>query len=533
MLPLRRRILLLGFALAPLAIVLACEKVPLLAPTGSTITLTTTATALSANGTAPVIAQVLEASGFPPHSGTHVTFVTTLGQLQPSEAETDVNGQVTATFVAGGSNGTATITAVSGGATTGSAGALKIFVGTAAVGRVSVTANPLTVPASGGTSTVSALVLDINGNPLVGSPVTFAATAGTLSSNLTVTNGNGVATSVLTTNIQSTVTASVGAQGSSTTTPPATGGTTPTTPTSSGQASGSVTINVAGSPLLTITVPTTPLSAGVAAAFTFVVTPATTNPSPIRSVTVNWGDGGPIQDLGAITGSNQVFHTYGSTGSFTITATVTDTFGTSATVSIPVVVNPRPQPVVTLTGPTTTPTAGTDTVFTGSVAPAANSGAVIQSVVMDYGDGTTQPLGAITGTAIALHHVYVSSGTFTATLTATDSNGGVGKSATSVFVQAATPLAVSLTSSQSPSGLNTNVTFTATAIGLGNAVVVSYHWVFRPGDEPTTSTNQQTRTYVTGSGSFTASVTITTSDGRTATGSTVITPYTEANLVIG
>ena len=526
MLPLRRRILLLGFALAPLAIVLACEKVPLLAPTGSTITLTTTATALSANGTAPVLAQVLEASGFPPHSGTHVTFVTTLGQLQPSDAETDVNGQVTATFLAGGSNGTATITAVSGGATTGSAGALKIFVGTAAVGRVSVTANPLTVPASGGASTVAALVLDINGNPLVGSPVTFTATAGTLSSNLTVTNGNGVATSVLTTNTQSTVTASVGAQAppSTPTTPPATGGTTPTTPASSGQASGSVIINIAGSPQLTVTPPTTPLSAGVPAAFTIVVTPATANASPIRSVMVNWGDGTPTQDLGAITGSNQVFHTYGSTGSFTITATVTDSFGTSVPVSIPVVVNPRPQPVVTLTGPTTTPTAGTNTTFTGSVAPAANSGAVIQSVVMDFGDGTTQQLGAITGTSIALQHVYQTSGTFTATLTATDSNGGQGKAATIVFVQPATPLAVSLTSSQSPSGANTNVTFTATAIGLGNAVVVSYHWMFRPGDEPTTSTNQQTRTYVTGSGSFTASVTITTSDGRTATGSTVITP---------
>jgi hypothetical protein len=80
--------------------------------------------------------------------------------------------------------------AVSG---TGVTGALKIFVGTAAVGRVSVTANPLTVPASGGASTVAALVLDINGNPLVGSQVTFTSTAGTLSSNLTVTNGNGVA----------------------------------------------------------------------------------------------------------------------------------------------------------------------------------------------------------------------------------------------------------------------------------------------------------------------------------------------------
>jgi Big-like domain-containing protein/PKD domain-containing protein len=529
MLPSCRRIPLLGFALALSALVLACEKQPLFAPTGSTITLTATTNTLSANGSTPITAQVIEASGFPPHSGTQITFVTTLGQIQPAEATTDVNGQVTATFLAGGQNGTATITAISGGTNTGTSGGLKILVGTAAVGRVSVTADPTTVPAAGGSSTIGALVVDINGNPLSGTQVAFTTTAGTLSQNLVNTNGSGVASTVLTTNVTATVTATVGAQGGSstttpppTTTPPATGG---TTPASSGQASGSVIVNVAGSPQLTITAPTTPLSAGVAATFTFVVTPAATNPSPIRNVTVNWGDGTPIQDLGAITGSNQVSHTYGSTGSFTITGTVTDSFGTSVPVSTTVIVNPRPQPVVTLTGPTTTPTAGTDTAFTGSVAPAANSGAVIQSVVMDYGDGTTQPLGAITGTSIALHHVYVTSGTFTATLTATDSNGGVGKSATSVFVQTATPLAVSLTSSQVSSGGNTTVSFTATVIGLGNAVVVNYHWVFGGSNGTAdTSNNQQSRTYPIGSGPITVSVTITTSDGRTATGSTVITP---------
>jgi PKD repeat protein len=190
-----------------------------------------------------------------------------------------------------------------------------------------------------------------------------------------------------------------------------------------------------------------------------------------------------------------------------------------------VIINPKAQPVVTLTGPTTTPTAGTDTLFTGSVAPAANTGAVISSVVMDYGDGTIQNLGAITGTTIALHHVYQAGGTYTASLTATDSNGGVGKSATSVFVQTATPLAVSLTSSQVTSGLNTTVTFTATVIGLGNAVVVNYHWDFDGGLPPAdTSSNTQTRTYVAGSGAKTITVTITASDGRTATGTTVITP---------
>jgi hypothetical protein len=525
MLSFRRRIFLLGIALASVAAGVTCEKVPLLAPTGSTITLTATATALSANGTTPITAQVIEAAGTPPHSGTHITFVTTLGRLQPAEAETDVNGQVSSIFMAGGSNGTATITALSGGASTGTTGSLKILVGTAAVGSVAVTANPNPVPALGGSTTVTARVLDVNGNPLVASPVSFTTTAGTLSTNVVPTDSNGGAAAVLTTSTQATVTASVGAQGtSSTPTPPATGGTT-TTPTSTGQASGTVTVNVAGAPTLIITVPTTPPSAGVPASFTFAVTAATANASPIRSVTVNWGDGSPVQDLGAFTGSNTVAHTYRSAGSYAINATVVDSFGTTVPFSTSVVVNPRPQPAVTLTGPTATPTAGTDTVFTGSVAPAANSGAVIQDVVMDYGDGTTQPLGAITGTSIALHHVYLTAGTYTATLTATDSNGGVGKSATSVFVQTATPLAVALTSSQVSSGGNTTVSFTATVIGLGNAVVVNYHWVFGGSNGTAdTSNNQQSRTYPIGSGPITVSVTITTSDGRTATGSTVITP---------
>ena len=100
------------------------------------------------------------------------------------------------------------------------------------------------------------------------------------------------------------------------------------------------------------------------------------------------------------------------------------------------VVNPKPQPAVTLTTTTTNPTAGTDVTFTASVAPAAGTGTVIQDVTIDYGDGTRTPLGPVTGTAIALHHVYQNGGTYTVTLRATDSNGGVGTAVTTVFVQA-------------------------------------------------------------------------------------------------
>src|SRR5688500_15536800 len=81
------RFAVVSLCLASLLIV-ACEKVPLLAPSGSTIILTASTTALPANGTADLVAQILEAAGTPPHSGTHVIFTTTLGVIEPAEAVT-------------------------------------------------------------------------------------------------------------------------------------------------------------------------------------------------------------------------------------------------------------------------------------------------------------------------------------------------------------------------------------------------------------------------------------------------------------
>ena len=428
---------LVGLAIAASA----CEKVPLLAPSGSIITLQTTATALPVNGSTDIIAQLIEPAGTPPQRGTLVSFTTSLGSIEPSQAETDISGRVVVKFLAGGGSGTATISAISGGVSVVAASALRILVGTAAVGSVRVSANPTLLPATGGSSTITAQALDINGNPLSAAPVNFSTTAGTLDQGFAITDQSGLASTTLRTSTQATVTAAIGAQGGSTTTPqrPPTTPTTPTTPAASGQASGTVVVNVSGAPTLVITPPTTAPSAGFPASFTFAVTAATANGSAIRNVIVNWGDG-QIQELGVVSGNAVVSHTYGSQGTYTILATATDSFGNVVSVSSSVAVNPRPQPTVTLTGPTTPPTAGTDTLFTGSVAPVAGNGSVITNVVMDYGDGTVQNLGAITGTNIALHHVYQNGGTFTARLTATDSNGGVGASATSVFVQGATPL---------------------------------------------------------------------------------------------
>src|SRR5947208_2869586 len=97
--------------LAAAGLAVGCQKVPLLAPSGSAITITASTTALPVNGTTQLVAQVIEASGTPPHAGTEITFTTTLGTIQPAQAETDAAGRVVVTFNAGTANGTAVITA--------------------------------------------------------------------------------------------------------------------------------------------------------------------------------------------------------------------------------------------------------------------------------------------------------------------------------------------------------------------------------------------------------------------------------------
>ena len=392
----------------------ACEKVPLLAPSGSTITLTASTTALSANGTMTIIAQVLEAAGTPPHSGTRITFTTTIGRIEPSEVNTDVGGRAQVTFVAGGSNGTATITAVSGGATTGTEGALKIAVGTAAAAKMIVSASPQSVSAAGGASTITATVLDTNGNALVGSPVLFTTTAGTLSADVAVTNNNGAAVIVLTTSQQATVTASVGV-GSSGTGGSGSGG--------SGSTTGTVTVNVRNAPSITVTAPATTIYKGVAARFTFTVTAASANSSAVREVKVNWGDG-RTDILGTFTGSQTQDHIFTNDGTFVVTGTVTDGSGDFNTTSTTVSVQNLPKASVLVTPSVFSASAPATITFTIAIS-GLPTGVSLRSVEIDYGDGQSEDLGATASASRS--HVYTTGGGVSrkVVVTAEDTSGQV------------------------------------------------------------------------------------------------------------
>jgi hypothetical protein len=356
---------LCGFA-AVLAV--ACDKVPLLAPQESTITLSSASTVVQANGTTQIHAIVIEPSGTPVHDGTTVLFTTNLGTLLPVEARTQ-NGVATVQFLGNGQSGKATIKALSGGS---ASDALELSVGAGASGRVSVTANPASVPAAGGTTTISAAVVDASGNPLFGVPVSFATTAGTFSSAVVNSDVSGTARTTLTTNQAASVTATAG----STTSAP-------------------VSITVAAVPVrptVSISVSATPTQGGVTT-FSLTVTPPATGGSPIQAVTVDYGDGSS-DDLGSISGTISIQHVYGDSGSFRPTVTVVDSAGTSVTASTVIFVQPI---IISITAQgTLNPQTFT---FTANVSPASSS---IASYTWTFDDGTPpQTTGTNTTT-----HVY-------------------------------------------------------------------------------------------------------------------------------
>src|SRR5262245_3784228 len=175
-------------------LVAACDKVPLIAPTGSAITLSANSSSVPTNGTVGLTAFVTESSGTPVQNGTTVRFTTTLGTVSPAETQTS-NGVAVATFNAGSNSGLATIHAISGGAgggagttnggtgtgtttTTTSTNVVTITVGVAAVKTVTVSASPTSVGPNGGSVTVTASVLDPNGGSLASIPVTFTTDHG-------------------------------------------------------------------------------------------------------------------------------------------------------------------------------------------------------------------------------------------------------------------------------------------------------------------------------------------------------------------
>lgn len=398
----------------PLGVV-SCDKVPLLAPTGTVLTLLAAADTAQLNSSVDIIATAIEngqassgtgtgtgttetrtGAGTPVQNGTVITFTTTIGQIEPTEARTH-NGQVTVKLITTGQSGVATVTAYSGGASSN----IRINVGSAAVDHVLLTASPQTLGPSGGTSTVNARVENVSGAGVPGVAVTFTADAGSLSPTTATTNSDGVATTTLTTSQRATITANIAGK--------------------------TATVVVGLNPRTGITLagPTTPVAAGVPASFTVGVS-ATAN---IRNVTIDFGDGSS-QGLGALSGSTTVQHTYNTSGSFTVTATASDASGFSEQVATSVTILPAQPPAVTISVSNPNPSVGETVILTATASGATST---ILSYQWNLGANAVPPTAETTGNQLTVS--YTATGTKIITVTVVQAAGPTGNGQTAIVVK--------------------------------------------------------------------------------------------------
>jgi PKD repeat protein len=154
----------------------------------------------------------------------------------------------------------------------------------------------------------------------------------------------------------------------------------------------------------------------------------------------------------------------------------------------------------------------------------ATGSSVIRDATINFGDGITQGLGTLAAPVTVAHSYNGSSNgstaTYTAAVTVTDVDNERSTASTIVNVTPRSALTIDLAASQATSvaGQGQTVTFTATVAG---GVAQSFAWDY-DGDgtvDATTSSNKVTRVY-TANGRYTATVTVQTIDGRSATART-------------
>jgi hypothetical protein len=261
-----------------------------------------------------------------------------------------------------------------------------------------VSASPSSVSQSGGTVTISALVLDSSNNPLPGVSVLFTSGSGTVSPTTSVSDSSGIARAQLTTTQTSTVTALAGS------------------------AKGDITVTVSAAPSVTIDNDGAAV-VGVPEPITVTAAAGANNSSPrqIQSVTVEFGDGA-VETRNNVTGSVAFTHVYGREGGFTITARAVDVSGNTGVSSKAIVVS-RSQPTATLTAPATVDMSDTGGVAGFTIAASAAAGQPpVQSVVVRLGDGTVIYSGSSGG---SFTYQFASTGTYAVNATVTDQAGGV------------------------------------------------------------------------------------------------------------
>ena len=239
-------------------------------------------------------------------------------------------------------------------------------------------------------------------------------------------------------------------------------------------------------------------------------------------------------DQGSLAASTVVTNAGGearTTLTVTQQAVVSATAGT--TTSSPVTITMRAGPSITITcavgsstcsGVQASTANNTVTVLFTVARPSGSS--TLRTTTLDFGDGTSQSLGNLAGGTATVSHTYdgpsgSSPRAYTATVQATDINGeSISTSTTVTVTPRSRQLNATLTATTGTAVANVGqpVTLTATVTPAtgGGDMVETYEWDFGDGTDAETSGNTVTHVYRS-TGVKTATVEVTTTDGRTAT----------------
>ncbi len=262
-------------------------------------------------------------------------------------------------------------------------------------------------------------------------------------------------------------------------------------------------------PVAAFTATTTQLTATVDAG-------ASSDPDgTIAAYAWNFGDG-------FTTTGKTASHGYATAGSKTITLTVTDNLGKTATVSkvVDVTAPPVNQPPVA---------DFTSTVQNLTVALESTSSdpdGTISTQSWNFGDNTAAT------TAVTASHTYAAAGTYSVTLTVVD-NGGASRSTTKTVTVTAPPAAnVAPTASFSSTATGLQVTVNGSGSSDPEGPIASYAWNFGDGSTDSATTASTSHNY-TAAGTYQVTLTVTDSGGATnaLTKPVTVTGPTAAPLV--
>jgi len=211
-----------------------------------------------------------------------------------------------------------------------------------------------------------------------------------------------------------------------------------------------------------------------------------------------------------------VSHTYASSGTFTVTLTVTDDDGASSTCTTLAVVNELPLCMVGPPDPTTA-NINVPIMFDGSAS--SDPDGTIVSYDWDFGDGQN-------GSGAMVSHPYAASGTYTVTLTVTDDSGATATCVVSPNV-VITELPVCDAGGRYSADIFEEVQFDGSGSNDPDGGPVTFFWEF--GDGETATGPMPTHTYMD-YGDFTGTLTVTDDEGDEVSCSFFVTIDTAAGF---